>query len=112
MKKFLVLYRSPVSASEMMVNATPEQAKAGMDAWMAWAKRAGEGIVDLGTPLGDGKSVASGSVSASKSQVTGFSILQAESEDAVIALLRDHPHLGTPGDSSIEVHEFLALPGM
>jgi hypothetical protein len=39
MKKFLVLYRAPISAREQMAKATPEQAKAGMDAWMGWAKR-------------------------------------------------------------------------
>ena len=43
MKKFLVLYQSTVPASEQMKNATPEQAKAGMDAWMSWAGRAGRG---------------------------------------------------------------------
>ena len=50
MKKFLVLYQSTVPASEQMKNATPEQAKAGMDAWMSWAGRAGSGIVDMGSP--------------------------------------------------------------
>jgi hypothetical protein len=38
MKKFLVLYRAPISAREQMAKATPEQAKAGMDAWMGCAK--------------------------------------------------------------------------
>jgi hypothetical protein len=109
MKKFLVLYRSPVPARELMTSATPEQAKAGMDAWMGWAKQAGDGIVDLGAPLGEGKRVEG---AAGDGQITGFSILQADSEDAVSELLRDHPHLGTPGGASIEVHEFLALPGM
>ena len=51
MKKFLVLYQSTVPASEQMKNATPEQAKAGMDAWMSWAGRAGSGIVDMGSPV-------------------------------------------------------------
>jgi hypothetical protein len=40
MQKFLVLYQSTVPASEQMKNATPAQAKAGMDAWMAWAGQA------------------------------------------------------------------------
>jgi len=50
MKKYIILYRSPVSAQDQMSKATPEQAKAGMDAWMAWAKRAGSAIVDMGSP--------------------------------------------------------------
>jgi hypothetical protein len=32
MKRFLVLYQSATSAEEQMARATPEQAKAGMDA--------------------------------------------------------------------------------
>ena len=36
MKKFLVLYRSSVSAAEQMAAATPEQAQAGMDAGRRW----------------------------------------------------------------------------
>ncbi len=51
MTKFMVLYRSALSARDQMASATPEQAKAGMEAWMAWAGKAGDAIVDLGAPL-------------------------------------------------------------
>lgn len=106
MSKFLVLYRSSTSAQDQMAGASPEDAKAGMDAWMAWAGHAGQAIVDLGAPLGSGRQVGDGS-----GDPTGFSILQADSEDDVVQLLNEHPHLHGPGNS-IEVHEFLALPGM
>lgn len=99
MSKFLVLYRSSVSAREQMAGATPEQTQAGMEAWQAWAQNAGPAIVDLGAPLaGDG-------------DITGFSILQADSRSALDDLLADHPHRQTSG-SAIDVLEFLALPGM
>ena len=51
MTKYLVLYRSTMTADEQMAQSTPEQAQAGMDAWMAWAAQAGDVIVDLGMPL-------------------------------------------------------------
>ena len=111
MKKFLVLYRSPVSAREQLANATPDQMQAGMQAWMAWAERAGEAIVDLGSPLGGGRRIAGGSVSGSDTDASGFSIVQAESEDAAAELFRDHPHLGMPGGGSIEIFELLPPPG-
>ena len=111
MSKYLVLYRASASATEQMANATPEQMQAGMDAWMNWSKRAGDAIVDLGAPLGKGRNIAGGSASASDSDVTGFSILQADSADAVFELLREHPHFQMPGESTIEVLEFLPLPG-
>jgi hypothetical protein len=111
MKKFLVLYFSSVSAAEQMSKATPEQAKAGMDAWMAWAKEAGPAIVDLGSPVGHAKKVASGATTKSEIKAGGFSILQADSIEKVSALLLKHPHHHAPG-ASIEVLEFIPIPGM
>jgi hypothetical protein len=99
MKKFLVLYRSSVSAADQMAAATPEQAEAGMDAWMDWSERNRDAIVELGSPLGG------------DSDVSGYSIVQAESRDAAAELFEDHPHLRMPADSSIELLEFLPLPG-
>ena len=52
MKKFLVLYKAPMASFEQMMKATPEQQKAGMDAWMAWGAKASKEIVDMGAPLG------------------------------------------------------------
>ena len=112
MKKFLALYQSTVPASEQMKNVTPEQAKAGMDAWMSWAGRAGSGIVDMGSPVGAAvKLNGPAQVASGNSQVGGYSILQAESKDALMALLENHPHFMSPG-ASIEVFEFLPMPGM
>jgi len=111
MKKFLVLYKSSVPASEQMAKAAPEQMKAGMDLWMSWAKKAGSTVVDLGSPLGSPMKVSGGSSSASNNDVTGFSILQAESGKAIAGLLKEHPHFRAPG-ASIEVLEFLPMPGM
>jgi len=111
MKKFLVLYLAPVSAAEQMAKATPEQAKAGMDAWLAWAKRAGSAVVDLGSPVGGGASLSKGKSGAGTTQVGGYSMLQANSMHEITALLAEHPHLSQPG-FSIEALEMLALPGM
>jgi hypothetical protein len=99
MSKFLVLYRSSVPAREQMAAATPEQAQAGMEAWQAWAQKAGSAIVDFGAPL-DGAG-----------DVTGFSVLQADSRSDLDGLLAEHPHRHSPR-SSIDAYEFLELPGM
>jgi hypothetical protein len=100
MKKFLVVYTAPKSAREQMAQATPEQAKSSTDAWMAWAKRTGSALVDLGAPVA--------AVGGIESKIDGFSILQAESAPAAEALLKDHPHRAVPG-ATIQVHEFLPL---
>jgi hypothetical protein len=111
MKKFLVIYQSSVSAREQMSRATPEQAKAGMAAWMAWSQKAGTAIVNLGAPVGNPAKISGGTAADSKSEIGGFSILQAESRDALTALLKEHPHFMAPG-ASIEIHEFVPMPGM
>jgi hypothetical protein len=112
MKKFLVLYQSTVPASEQMKSGTPEQAKAGMDAWMSWAGQVGSGIVDMGSPVAAAARLdGPGQVAAGNSQVGGYAILQADSKDALMNLLKNHPHFMAPG-ASIEVFEFLPMPGM
>ena len=52
MKKFLVLYKASKADFEKAMQSNPDQQKAGMDAWMAWTKRVGSAIVEMGGPLG------------------------------------------------------------
>lgn len=111
MSQFLVLYNSLMSADEQMAGATPEQAKAGMDAWMAWAGEAGDAVIDLGMPVQPKLLVTADNTTESTSKTAGYSILHGESEDDVSALLAKHPHLQVSGNS-IEVLEILPMPGM
>jgi hypothetical protein len=109
MAKYMVLYRSSVPSREM-ASMSSEDAQAGMALWMQWATNAGTALVDMGAPLapvdvvGDGAGTGPG--------VCGFSILEADSTDAVTKLLDGHPHLHSPGNPSIEILEFLPVPGM
>jgi hypothetical protein len=111
MKKFLVLYQSTVPAAEQMRNATPEQMKGGMELWMAWAGRAGNALVDLGSPVVAAARVTESQSGPGTSQVGGYSIMQAQSKEALLDLMKNHPHFRAPG-SSIEVLEFMPIPGM
>jgi hypothetical protein len=112
MKKFIVLYQSTTSAEEMMAKSTPEQAKEGMDMWMAWAKKAGSAVVDLGAPLGNGAAIdKSGASSTGKTLASGYSVMQAASLKDLAKILEGHPHFMMPGNT-IEVLEALPMPGM
>ena len=112
MKKFLVLYKASQNGFEQMKNATPEQQKAGMDAWMSWGKKAQSAIVDMGAPLGKSMTVTkNGDASAASNDLGGYSILQAESKEALAATLKGHPHFMMP-DGSIEIVEVMPVPGM
>ena len=112
MSKFFVLYLAPVSAiEEMMANSTPEQMKAGMDAWMTWMKSNENALADMGAPLGKTKRVTAAGVSSVKNEVTGYSIVEAESHEAAATMLVGHPHLHVPG-AYIDVLAIMPIPGM
>jgi len=107
MHKFMVLYLAPVSAEQMM-NVSPEDRQKGMEPWMKWMEKCGKALVDGGAPLGKGMRVAKGGASGTKSEVTGYSVLELDSMDAAKKLMADHPHLTVPG-ASIEVFEYLPM---
>ena len=111
MKKFLVLYKAPTSGFEQMKKATPEQQKAGMDAWMTWSKKSTGQIVDMGGPLGKSMKVTPGGSSPTTNDLGGYSVLQAESAEALAASLKGHPHFMMP-DGTIEIVELMSIPGM
>lgn len=111
MKKFLVLYKAPLSSFEQMMKAKPEQQKAGMDAWMAWGKKAEKAIIDMGAPLGKSLRVTNTGSSPTKNDLGGYSIMQAESKEALGDSLKGHPHFMTP-EGFIEVVELMPIPGM
>lgn len=111
MKKFLVLYKAPTSSFEQMRKSTPEQQKAGMDAWMSWSKKASGTIVDMGAPLGKSLRVSKGGSSPTTNDLGGYSILQAESKEALAESLKGHPHF-MMADGTIEIVEVMPVPGM
>ncbi|MEK7519855.1 MAG: hypothetical protein AAB581_01230 [Patescibacteria group bacterium] len=112
MKKFIVLYHASEKAAEKMAAATPEEMQKGMEPWMAWAKKCGSGLVDMGTPLGNGHKVTKSGTMPSGAGVVGYSVLQAESIEEAVKMMKGHPHLDWVDGCEIEVHESLPTPGM
>jgi hypothetical protein len=111
MKKFLVLYMAPVASFDrMMRETTPEQQKAGMDAWMAWSKKAASSIVDMGAPLGKSLRVTPAGASPIRNELGGYSIMQGESKEALAQTMKGHPHFMTP-DGYIEIVDLVPMPG-
>jgi hypothetical protein len=84
MKKFLFLAHGPMDRS-------PEAQQAHRHWWMSIQDH----VVDSGNPLFNGRNVAAdgvvSEVTPDMAPVTGYSLIQAESLDAAIALLRDCP---------------------
>jgi hypothetical protein len=111
MKKFLVLYKAPAASFAQAMKATPEQAKAGMDLWMAWGKKAAASIVEMGAPLGSSLKVTPAGASPTTNDLGGYSILQGESKEAVAETMKGHPHFQM-ADGTIEIVEIVPIPGM
>ena len=112
MKKFIVTYIAPIDATWRTAESSPEEMEKEMEAWMDWAQKCGNKLVDFGTPLGNGVTLGRGGNSAaSKSEIIGYSILQAGNMEEVRDLLQDHPHLGWNPACKIEIHESLPVPG-
>jgi hypothetical protein len=79
---------------------------------LEWAKKCGDQLVDMGTPLSGGiKLSPDGKSSMSVNGVVGYSILQAENIEGAKSLMEGHPHLQWRADCEIEIHESMPLPG-
>ena len=91
------------SIDEMMKTMTPELGKQGMDQWKAWMDAHKDVFVDMGAPVGRNKRVTSSGVEEVRNEVTGYSIVQAESADAAAQIFVGMmPHFEMPG-SYVEV---------
>jgi hypothetical protein len=112
MKKFMLLYNGPATPADQM---DPEKAEAVMADWGEWMDKLGSAMVEMGQPMDPrmAKSVVDDGSTGKPLQLSGYSIIQAESLDAAVELVDGHPFLSDQtGDFSVEVFELLEVPGM
>ena len=98
-----------MAAMEMVQSVSPEEMRAGMKQFEEWMTKLGEGLVEMGTPLGEGgtSSRAGNAPTPTEGGITGYSIIEAGSMEEALGMLEEHPHLGWHESCEIEVHEFL-----
>ncbi len=110
MKKFMITYYAPADAIAQMGTATEEEKMAGMAQWMKWKDSVGDALIDFGNPLMNGEKIGTdGSFSRTSNEVSGYSIMQGDSIDAIKDLVASHPHLQWTDGCSIEVHECIDM---
>jgi hypothetical protein len=81
-----------------------------MAQWTQWFEHIDPAVVDAGNPVAQSKTiVANGSVSdgGGANEATGYSLVDAGSLDAAVALAKGCPHLKAGG--SVEVSELMAV---
>ncbi len=109
MKKFLVLYRMDMAAMRKMMETTSaEDRKKGMAEWGEWMKKHMADFADMGGPTGKNTEVTKAGAAEMSNDVGGYSIVQAESKEAAIALLAENPHFSMPG-AVIDVMEIVPM---
>ncbi|HUD81263.1 MAG TPA: hypothetical protein VMR08_01375 [Patescibacteria group bacterium] len=108
----MILYNSPVSARDLMADSTPEDVQESMAAWIAWRDEAVKTVkFEFGLPLQAVSQVTKDGLKDSNSLVSGYSMIESDSKQTVLDLVKSHPHLKRQG-ASIEVLEMLPMPGM
>jgi hypothetical protein len=86
----------------------PKMAEKSMAAWNKWFGGLGKAVVDGGSPTLPGKIVAaSGVKNVTAKPVTGYSILQANSLDAAVAMAKTCPIIADGGQ--VAVYELLPV---
>jgi hypothetical protein len=110
MKKFMVLYMMPVGAmEEMMKNSTPEMREKGMQGWKMWMENHKSDLADMGAGFGKNMRVKKEGSMMESNEIGGYSIIQAESQEAVAQILADNPSFTDMPDSYIEVMEIMSM---
>lgn len=110
MAKFFALYMAPVAEIDRwMKNMTPEEAKKGMDEWRNWMNSHKDIFSDMGSPLGKTKRLTTSGLSDTCNEITGYSIVEADSHEDAAKKFEGHPHLEIPG-GSIDILKVTEMP--
>jgi len=91
--------------------STPEEGKQHYAKYMGWLSSLGDSAVSPANPLKDTSTVNSdGTVTAgSTTTMSGYTIIEAQSMDAALAVAKACPFLEIGG--SLEVSELMQMPG-
>ncbi len=95
--------------AEMMQNTTPEERQKGMEAWKVWMDAHQADLADMGAPLGKNMRVTKGGGVMEPNDVGGYSIIQAESQEAVAKILADNPTFNDMPEAHIDVMELMQM---
>ncbi len=110
MKKFVVMYRVPVETMEKWKKETsPEemqkQGKELGEQMMAWTKKNDKALIDKGLPLGKNIRMNKDGAKPMTNDLNYYSVIEAESADAVIEMFKDNPHIAAIPDAFIDIME-------
>ncbi len=97
MPNFVLSYRNPKGY-------TPSAESRAV--WMAWFDGMGDHLVDLGRPVFQRTTI--GDCSPANTELGGYSVIQAEDFDSVLAIAKGCPYLD--GDGGVEIGLLAEIP--
>lgn len=114
MKRFLAVFTGAPAAMARW-EGLPESERQrlqveGVAAWKKWVADHAASIVELGGPLSRTKLVSTGGISDIRNNLSAFTVVQAESQDAAARLFVNHPHFSIFPGEGVEVMEVLPIP--
>ena len=115
MKQFLAIFiGTPASMAKW--NELPEAERKqregkGLTAWHAWIEKHKGSIVQTGSPLGKTKSVSNSGIADIRNNMSAWTVVQADSQDAAAKLFENHPHFTIFPGESVEIMPVLPIPG-
>jgi YCII-related domain len=108
MSRFMLIYNGKATDPSQM---SPEDAAKVMEGWRTWMGTVGSALVDVGTPFGQGTSVVDDGSRADAIELSGYSIVEADSLGEARTLAASHPFLSEgKGKYAVEVYEMLPVP--
>ena len=116
MKKFMAVFTGSPGAFENYAKRfkSEDERKAndrkGLEAWHQWVDDHKRSITDGGGPLGKTKRVTKDGIADVRNNLAGYTIIEAESQEAAAKLFMNHPHFAIfPGDG-VEIMEIQPIP--
>lgn len=114
MKRFLAVFTgSPAAMASWETLSDSERQRRqteGLAAWHQWAKDNATSIVEMGGPLSRTKQVTKTGIQDIRNNLSGFTVLQADSQEAAARLFLNHPHFTIFPGEGVEVMEILPIP--
>jgi hypothetical protein len=117
MKTFLAVYLGSADSRQRrewdsLDEATRQKRmEAGMKAWHEFGAKHQAVTVVEGGPLGKTKKASAHGVTDTKNNLTGYTVVKAESHEAAAKMFENHPHFTIFPGESVEIMEILPVPG-
>lgn len=96
---------------KMMKDTSKEQMDDWDKDWNRWMDDHKDSFVDVGSPLGKNKRIRKNGIKDERNELTGYSIVQANSHEEAAQIFKDNPQLDMLG-SYIDVVEWVDMDSM